>query len=159
MAKINSKSKGSRGELELVHLLENRFGEGKFKRSPSSGAITGGANRESSENLSMEAKITLASDIITPINFRFIVEHKFYGNANFFDLFNESSELFKWFEQAEGDANFVNKEPMLVVKYNYKQRIAYIKQKLINYVFEIRGWYCYWFSDLLTLDEYWWYEK
>lgn len=161
MAKLNSKKKGNRGELECVHLLEDKFGKGRFKRSPSSGALTGGANREGSENLSIEAKITLASDIITPIDFRFVIEHKFYAEASFWDLFNESSILFDWFQQAEDDAKFVNKLPMLVVKYNYKQRIAYIQIDALAAlpVFSVRGWNCYWFDDLLQLNNEWWFEN
>lgn len=150
---VNGKKKGNRGELEAVHILNDRFGEGVFARVPQSGAVTGGLNRGKVKNLSEDALTTLSGDIITPKNFKFSIEHKFYANSNFFDLFNEKSDLQNWFKQAEGDAAFVNKEPMLVVKYNGKQRLVFVKVKLDKYVFETKGWYCLWFSDLLLLED------
>ena len=156
--KLNSKSKGNRGELELVKILEKKFGKGRFKRTPMSGAYTGGANQELSENLSIEAKIVLVSDIITPIDFRYIIEHKFIKEASFWDLFNEGSDLNSWIEQATYDAKFVNKQPMIVIKYNRKKRIVYIKECLGDYIFEYKGWHCYWLEDLLKLPETFFYE-
>ena len=162
MGKINSKAKGNANENECVKILNERFGEGKFKRSPSSGAFVGGQNRERSENLSEEAKVTLASDIITPTNFRFIIEHKAYKDVSFWDLFNESSNFFKWFEQVQGDAIFAKREPILIVKFNRKSRIAFIKKDIYTdnckYYFEVRGWYCYMLSDLLIMDDWFWYK-
>lgn len=122
----NSKKKGNRGENQLVHILEEVFGEGQFKRTPSSGAYTGGKNRDGAENLPWEAKITLASDIITPANFRFVIEHKFYAEANFWDLFSDKSKWNEWLEQVEGDAGFVSKVPLVIVKYNQHKRIALV---------------------------------
>lgn len=124
--RINSKKKGNRGEQELVKMLCERFGDGEFKRTPSSGAYTGGLNREKSENLPWEAKITLASDIITPSNFRFIIEHKFYESINFWDLLSDKPQWTDWIDQAEGDAKFVKKEPLIIIKYNRHDRLALI---------------------------------
>lgn len=127
----NSKKKGNRGENQLVHILEKVFGKGKFKRTPSSGAYTGGKNREGAENLPWEAKITLASDIITPVNFKFVIEHKFYAEANFWDLFSDKSKWNEWLKQVEGDAKFVDKVPLLIIKYNRHNRIALVPYKVI----------------------------
>lgn len=122
----NSKQKGNRGENELVHILGDAFGKGRFKRTPSSGAYTGGKNREGAENLPWEAKITLASDIITPSDFNFVIEHKFYAEANFWDLFSDKSKWNEWLEQVGGDAKFVGKVPLLIIKYNRHKRIALV---------------------------------
>lgn len=130
----NSKQKGHRGELELVHILCDRFGEGRFKRTPSSGAHTGGKNRELSKNLPWEAKITLASDIITPANFNFVIEHKFYADISFWELFSEKSNWNQWIDQVSADAQFVEKEPLLVIKYNRHERIALLPQRCISNV-------------------------
>jgi hypothetical protein len=129
---MNSKKKGDRGELELVHILEKRFGDGKFKRTPSSGAYTGGKNRELSKNLPFEAKIVLASDIITPMNFNFIIEHKFYNDISFWELFSNKSNWNQWIKQAEGDSKFVEKEPLIVIKYNRHKRICLIKSEVLK---------------------------
>jgi hypothetical protein len=123
MAK-NSKKKGNRGELELVHILDDKFGEGTFKRTPSSGAYTGGKNREGAKNLSWEAKMTLASDLITPMDFNFIIEHKFYADISFWELFSDKSNWNEWLKQVEDDAAFVDRIPLLVIKYNRHERIA-----------------------------------
>lgn len=168
---LNSKRKGDRGERELVKLLEKRFGKGKFKRTPSSGAYVGGGNREISEDLPWEAKITLVSDIITPVNFKFVLEHKFYALASFWDLFNEKAELNKWLEQVKNDAIFVKKDPMLIVKYNRKSRICYIRKEWLPRLCKFRilqpgggftifeTWYCYWLKDLLEQKDTFWFEK
>jgi hypothetical protein len=150
---LNSKKKGNRGELDFVHLLDERFGEGRFKRVPNSGSITGGLNREKVKNLDEAAIETLSGDIICPTKFKFNIEHKFYKDSNFFDLFNKKSNLQSWFNQCEGDANFSKKLPMLIVKYNGKKRIVFVKVKLESYVFETKGWYCSWLSDLLLLED------
>ena len=123
----NSKKKGNRGENQLVHILEEAFGDGQFKRTPSSGAYTGGKNREGAENLPWEAKITLVSDIITPSNFNFVVEHKFYESISFWELFSDKSNWNDWIKQVQDDANFVDKEPLLIIKYNRHKRIALVR--------------------------------
>lgn len=160
MASVNSKNKGNRNENELAKILNERFGNGKkiFSRSPQSGAWGGGSNRELREDMDYQSKLTLASDIITPHNFKFIIEHKAYKQASFWDLFNSSSELNSWVKQVEDDSSWVDKEPMLIVKYNNKKRIVYIKQKIKGYVFEWNEWYCYWLDDLLKLDNKFFYE-
>jgi hypothetical protein len=137
---MNSKKKGNRGENQLVYILCEAFGEGKFKRTPSSGAYTGGKNREGAENLPWEAKITLASDIICPANFNFIIEHKFYAEANFWNLLSENSKWLEWTSQAEGDASFVNKTPLIIVKYNRHKRIALIPTMYLeHYAYSIEA--------------------
>ena len=115
--------------------------------------------QELRKDLSEEAKITLVSDIIVPTDFRFIIEHKFYNEPNFWDLFNAGSALNEWLGQAERDASFVFKEPLVVVKYNNKKRICYLKEKIDCYIFEYKRWYCCWLEDLLTYPDEWWYGE
>ena len=155
---LNGKKKGNRGELELTKILDERFGKGKFKRVPQSGAFTGGSNRAKTENISEEAKNVLSGDLITPKGFRFSIEHKSYGEISFWDLFNSSSKLLEWMKQAEGDAIFAKKSPLLVVKINRHERLAFIKLDIgEEYFFESKGWYCYYLNKLLeiTPDELW----
>lgn len=168
MAKINSKKKGNRGEIEVVHILEKRFGEGKFKRTPSSGAYVGGKNREGCKNLPWEARIVLASDIIVPMEFKFIIEHKFYADISFWELFSEKSNWQEWIDQADGDATFVERQPLIVIKYNQHKRIALIKKEYllkeiermkINFdtkEFTWRGYSVVQFEDLLKLPNDFW---
>ena len=164
MAKINSRAKGKNGETELSKILNERFGEGKkvFTPTPQSGAWSGGQNREIRENMSWEQKITLVADIMSPPSYNYIIEHKFYKEFNFYDLFNPSSNLNSWIDQVSGDASFVNKKPMLIVKTNNKQRIVFIKDKPktpnFTYYRNSEEWHCYWLADLLTLDNSFFYS-
>lgn len=157
--KINSKKKGNRTELEMAKILNERFKGENFKRTPSSGAIFGSSNRVRAVNVNEEIVTTLAGDIMCPLNFKFSIEHKAYENASFWDLFNASSNLNKWFEQSLNDATISNKKPLLVVKFNNKKRICYTKEKLDFYIFEKDGWYCYWLSDLLKLNDDFFFEE
>lgn len=165
MSKINSKSKGNRGELELVKILNEKLGEDKkvFARVPQSGGWGGGQNRQIREDMSMEQKLTLVADIMTPPNFKFVLEHKFYEESNFWDLFNEQSNFEKWTNQVSEDSSCVNKEPMLIIKYNRKPRIVLTKVK-IKYKFSWvdknnNTWYCNFLDELLeTYEKDWWFE-
>jgi len=161
MAKINSKSKGNTGERECVKILNETLGDNKkvFSRVPSSGAWGGGQNRERRKDMSYEQKLTLVADIMAPTNFNFVLEHKFYKEASFWDLFNESSSPNEWIKQVSSDADFVEKKPMLIVKYNRHKRITFIKEKYDNYIFEWKGWYCYNFEELLKKERSFWFSE
>ena len=163
MGKINSKKKGNRGELECVKLLTEVIGEG-FARVPSSGAWAGGQNRERREDMSIEQKLTLVADIMTPPSFKFVLEHKNYESIDFWDLFNEGSKLNEWTEQVSGDAEFVGKHPMLIMKFNRHKRIVMTRfdfdgmYRFRWYDNKEREWYCSWFEDTLKVDKESWFE-
>lgn len=159
MAKINSKNKGNTAERELCKILEERFIEHKFKRVPNSGAIFGASNRDQAEGMEDIIVNTFVGDIITPTNFKYSIESKFYKEISFWDLFNESSSLHQWFKQSEEDAEFSNRKPMIVAKFNHKKRICFVKEKRKGYVFEHMGWYCYWLEDFLKLKDNVFFEK
>jgi len=156
--KINSKSKGSRGELELCKILEKRFEDKSFLKTPASGAMFGGLNRKYASGIDENITTALVGDIIVPAEFKFTVEHKSYLEIAFWDLFNASSDLHSWMKQCQDDADFINKKPMLVAKFNNKKRIVFVKDKIDGYVFKHRGWYCLWFADLLKLDDNYFFE-
>lgn len=163
---INSKKKGNHGELELVHILNERFPDYTFARSVMSGAYTGGSNSGRAEELTEEQKLIFCGDLRVPMSFKFTIEHKFYKEASFWDLFNKSSNLFTWYEQSETDAAKVNKEPLLIVKYNNKKRIAFVNMKYlienkcsIKPVFIHNNKGCFWLEDLLSLQDDFFFEE
>ena len=164
MARINSKQKGNRNELECVKIFESYFGKG-FARTPQSGGWSGGQNRMSREDMSIEQKLTLVSDIMTPPDFAFVLEHKAYEKMEFWDLFNDSSKLNEWVNQVSEDAFFVDREPMLIMKFNRKQRIVMVKTPLDKYQFiwkdqNNNNWYCDWFENVLNnTDNSFWFNK
>ena len=162
MAKINAKKKGNRGELECSKIFNERFNTKEFKRTPGSGMYFGGKNREINETLSQSVKETLVSDIMTPLNFKFAIEHKSYNEMNFWDLFNPSSNLNSWVDQVSNDAEFVEKLPLLIMKFNQKKRIAMITIEPKSYQFiwlDQKGqkWYCEWLEKLLEEENNFWF--
>jgi len=155
----NSKKKGNRGEYDLVKILKERFPDKIWSRTFGSGAYTGGLNANHSKLLTEEQKLLFVSDIRCPKEFRFSIEHKFYEKIDFYDLFNKSSNLFSWYEQADTDAKLLNKSPLLIVKTNKHKRIVFVKLDVaprnLKPVFVHENRCCYWLEDFLTLpDEY-----
>lgn len=159
---INSKKKGNNNENECKKILNERFdGVAIFQRTPNSGAFVGGQNFYRKEQLNEEQNILFVGDLYcNRKDLKFTIEHKAYAEASFWDLFNESSDLHSWMKQAEHDAESVGKQPMLIVKYNNKKRIVYVKKEFMDEyqkhwgfgldpVFTHNGWECYWFEDLL----------
>ena len=149
---LQSKKKGNRGELEAVHILNDRFGSNLFARAVSSGAWIGGGNRHRAEVLTDEQQLAFASDIICPVWFKYVIEHKSYAQLDFWELFNDKSNLHQWFAQVEADASFVGKLPMLVVKINNHKRIVFVKEDMFS-IFKIKTWNCCWFEDFLKNED------
>lgn len=158
---INAKKKGNRGELDCVNILKKRFPNKIFSRTMGSGNYTGGKNAKNAEMLTEEQKLMFVSDIRTPKEFKFSIEHKFYAKIDFYDLFNKSSDLHNWYEQSVTDAKLLNKSPLLIVKTNQHKRIVFVmmedlikyKNKKINPIFIHENRACYWLEDLLTFPD------
>ena len=167
---INSKRKGNSSENEVRKILDERFSFTNFHRSPSSGAFVGGSNFYRKEELNKSQNLVFVGDIYcSREDFKFTIEHKAYAEASFWDLFNESSDLHSWMKQAEHDAESVGKQPMLIVKYNNKKRIAYLKKNYVDSldcsnletytIFSHNGWYCFWLEDLLKETDGFFFEE
>jgi hypothetical protein len=154
--KINSKNKGSNNERETAKILNVRFGEELFGRAVSSGAWVGGNNRYRASVLTEEQRLAFTSDLICPVWFRFVIECKAYADkATIWDFFSESSDINKWIEQVQNDADFAKKEPLIIAKYNNHKRIVFTCDKIEGYVFEYKGWYCLYLEEFLKQpDEY-----
>lgn len=157
---INSKVKGNTSEREMAKILNERFKNYNFARSVQSGAYTGGSNAARAESLTEEQKLVFSGDIRVPKEFKFTIEHKFYKSISFWDLFNDSSDLHRWMLQAQTDADNVNKNPMLVCKFNNKKRIVFIHEEPYEPIFKHFNWNCYWLEDLLKLnDDFFFYKR
>jgi hypothetical protein len=156
------KKKGNNNENECKKILNERFeGVAIFQRTPNSGAFVGGQNFYRKEQLNEEQNLLFVGDLYcNRKDLKFTIEHKAYAEASFWDLFNESSDLHDWMKQAQHDADSVGKSPMLIVKYNNKKRIVYLKKDFVDEyekhwgfgldpIFIHNGWSCYWLEDLL----------
>lgn len=167
---INSKKKGGRGEKDCKDILNKRFSHlATFSRTPGSGSYVGGQNSYKAKTLSEEQLQMMTSDIFcNSKEFKFSIEHKFYASIDFYDLFNKSSDLHKWYEQAETDAKLLERSPMLIVKTNKHKRIVFVKMDYLirnpyidnnKIVFIHEGWACLWFEDLLNAPDCFFFKK
>ena len=126
--RINSKKKGNSFEGQIGKILADKLKPLKFRRSQSSGAILGGENTKFLDQFSNDAKCLFVGDVV-PTNetdvarehgwkFKFTLECKFYKSCdNLEHLFN-NTKIKGWIEQAISDALKVNKEPLLIFKFN-----------------------------------------
>jgi len=123
---VNSKAKGKGFEGEIAKQLSTAFAPYQFKRVLHSGAILGGKNvKELSKYSELLANLFIGdvvciNDSDTNQTFRFNVECKFYKTPETLDNFlgETNSNLPKWYEESVIDAQKVNKDPLLIVKYN-----------------------------------------
>lgn len=123
---VNSKAKGKGFEGEIAKQLSTAFAPYQFKRVLHSGAILGGKNVKELTKYSELLANLFIGDVVC-INdsdkvetFRFNVECKFYKTPETLDNFlgETNSNLPKWYEESVIDAQKVNKDPLLIVKYN-----------------------------------------
>ncbi len=132
--KINSNKKGNAREHEVVKDLIKRFGKG-FSRTIASGASA--TNMYNHYSKSKEADIKKnTGDIITPDNFKFVIEAKHYKEFDFFSFWPGESLIDKWFNQVKLDAHRIDKRPLLLFKFNYKKKMGCIEYSFKNNLVE-----------------------
>lgn len=98
-----------------------------FIRSPGSGARIGGKNFATIGSMMGAEAIKLFNADVVPVNesavgyrFHFSVECKAYATAdNFTSLASGSANVYKWFEESVIDAAKVDREPVLIFKWNH----------------------------------------
>lgn len=150
---VNSKSKGNTFERQVVKILSEHFND-EFKRTPSSGAITGGSNRSKVENLREDAREILSGDIIVPDGFDFAIECKAYKDEPYFHhlLQGSSKVMDDWIEQADEDAKYCNKQPLIIFKVNRKGTYAAFDVTLKDINYDGQSFLLYRHKIITTLD-------
>src|SRR5581483_1124604 len=107
--KADGKKKGNRTELELVKVLNARFGGG-FSRSVGSGNRWGQV-----ANLPEHAQQTFSGDLVCPPNFKFVFESK--GGYEDIDLnsafIGGNAELDAFLNQANDESRRTGRRPLL----------------------------------------------
>ena len=123
---VNSRKKGINFENKICKILNARFLTTDFMRSPGSGAFA--TTHQLPEHL------RIYGDLITPQFFSFAIECK-KGYNKFFigDLFKDSSELWKFWAQAERDAKKSAKLPLIVWQQDNKTTLAILDQQYEPY--------------------------
>jgi hypothetical protein len=140
--RINSKKKGSGFEGHIGKVLGENLTPMKFRRSQSSGAILGGSNERFMQHYSDDAKALFIGDVV-PTNeadvirdlgwkLKFTLECKFYKTADNIEHLLSNTKIRRWFEQACTDAIKINKEPMLIFKFNHTEIFAAVNADTIK---------------------------
>jgi hypothetical protein len=115
--RINSKAKGGRFERKVCEMLNKKFNTTDFCRTPGSGAFA------TTHNLPDHLKIY--GDLITPKDFKFIIECKSgYNNEGIHSILNPSSELYRMIAQAERDSSKCFKNFLLIFGQDRKEPIV-----------------------------------
>jgi hypothetical protein len=124
--RVNSKRKGAGNEGTLCKILAKELAPFKFIRSQASGAMVGGKNFAAKSHLySQEALHFFVSDIVcsneseVSKKFRFVIEAKAYKESDKLEqLLNGKSKIYSWIEQVKNDAVKVNKDWIVIYKFN-----------------------------------------
>lgn len=163
---VNSKKKGSGNERTIANLLSKHLAPMQFRKSESSGAIVGGKNFGTiGQKFSKEALTLFVGDVV-PVNesevgeiFRFVVEAKAYKEAERVHKLLDTSIIYKWMEEIREDAKKVNKEPILIFKWNNTPYMAAVNQTIVlpvdNLVAINNGIQFCLLEDLLPIKDFW----
>jgi len=120
------KGKGSGFEGLVAKKLTASLQPLNFMRTPGSGARVGGKNFDTIGAMFGEDALKIFVGDVVPLNerkegviFRHSIECKFYATPDgFTSLASGTANLYKWFEEAVQDASKINKNPMLIFKWN-----------------------------------------
>ncbi len=121
--KINSRSKGNSFESKICAILNSRFETTEFARTPGSGAFA--------TTHSLPDYLKVYGDLITPINFRYIIEcKKGYNKSNINSLFNKSSEVWDFIKKAERDSINAKKDFIIIFQQDRQPIITITKKNI-----------------------------
>jgi len=157
--RVNSKVKGNSFERKICKLLNSKFNTKEFCRSPGSGAFGTTHN-----HLPEEFKVY--GDLITPKNFKFIIEcKKGYNSESIGNFFKPNSQLRKFTRQAEKDAKKSGREAMIVFQQDRSLILVITKENTfpntlehITYKDKSNSYNIHILDDLLLLDNYYFFE-
>ena len=152
--KVDGKKKGNRTELELVKILNTRFGTG-FSRAVGSGNRWGQV-----DHLPKHARDVFSGDLVVPKNFKFVIESKGgYDSIDMSSVFvHGNSELDNFMSQVTDDSKRCNRKPLLCWKKTRKPWLAFVhtielKGLEFKYKIEYGKWTGVALEHLLKLED------
>lgn len=121
------KAKGNGFEGTIAKTLTKALAPLNFIRTPGSGARVGGKNFETIGKMFGEDALKIFVGDVVPVNerqegvkFKHSIECKFYSTQDpFTSLVSNTANIFKWFKEAQDDASKIDKNPMLIWKWNH----------------------------------------
>jgi hypothetical protein len=162
------KAKGSGFELQIAKKLSAALEPLNFMRTPGSGARTGGKNFEKFGQMFGDEALALFTSDVVPINekkegFTFLhsIECKAYKTPDSFpQLVSGTANVFKWIKEAETDAAKINRNPVLIFKWNNINILVatFIPTPCVMLSLEIpneRKIYVSYFDELIKHPEFW----
>ena len=114
--RINSRSKGNTFERVVAKTLNIRFNTDEFCRTPGSGAF--GTTHKLPQYLKVHG------DLITPENFKFVIEAKRGYDLQLEDLWKPKSNFYKFIKQAERDGKAGGRDWLLIYKKDRQKEIV-----------------------------------
>ena len=156
--RVNSKRKGASFERKIAKMLNERFNTTEFNRTPGSGAF--------GTTHALPQHLIVHGDLITPQNFKYVIECKNGYNVDIEDLFRSKSPFYSFIDQARKDARKVNRDWMVIYKKDRKKELVVVSaQEALQSPFDsldryllIKGkYYVYLLQDVLALPEHYWF--
>ena len=167
----NSKAKGSGFEGTVAKTLTKALQPLNFIRTPGSGARVGGKNFQTIGQMFGEDALKIFVGDVVPVNerqeglnFRHVIECKAYATTDSFtSLVSGSANVFKWFEEVVIDAAKLNKNPLLICKWNHTSIFAITEMRapinpavtLTTYSEQPRTLNVFLLDELLKVKEFW----
>ena len=144
--RVNGKRKGAAYERQLAKKLNETFNTKDFSRTPGSGAFA--TTHKLPEHLQIHG------DLITPENFKFVIEAKRGYDITLEDLWKPKSNFYKFIDQARRDGRAANKPWLLIYKKDRQKDIVICEHKFdIKEKAIIKGKYnIYLLKDILDLS-------
>lgn len=171
------KSKGNGFEGTIAKTLTKHLQPLNFIRTPGSGARVGGKNFETMGQLLGEDALKVFVGDVVPVNerkenlrFNHVLECKFYASQDTFTLLAAgSAKVFAWYEEVVVDAKKLDKNPLLIFKWNHTPIFAafdHMHEKapavnakprftILTYTTPGRALDIYYLDDLLKEPSFW----
>ena len=151
--RVNSRRKGNAFERKMASSLNERFDTKEFARTPGSGAFA-----TTHKNLPEHLKIQ--GDLITPQNFKFVIECKSGYTLELDDPFKKNSDLWDFINQAKRDASTANKDWMVIYKKTRRTTLVIVgNSHPVHRRMEINGeYFVYAYEDFVRLDDSWFFQ-
>jgi hypothetical protein len=142
----NSRVKGTNFEIKVCRTLNERFETKEFCRTPGSGAFA--------TTHTLPEHLSIGGDIITPKNFKFLVECKkgYNKDLQISEFFNKKAWISGVLYKVLAESEKANKEPLLIIKQDRKEELAVIRS-----IIRPTSWYsdCSWIEVNLSNDWDW----
>ena len=120
----NSRQKGNKFENDVCKILNERFKTTEFCRTPGSGAFA--------TTHTLPKHLTIGGDLITPKNFKFLIECKkgYNKNLQIPELFSCKSWISGVLYKVLAESEKYQKSPLLIIKQDRKEELVIIPSKL-----------------------------